>query len=75
MTDLNPTAILKMYRTQSSAILNEQVAKFSNMAVSDRMELLFYMIMHQNEILRHVHKMVAPEEANIIDMPEQEKGH
>lgn len=53
MGEVNPRDVLKLYRAQSPLGVCEDTEKFLLMPVSERMELLFYMIQHINLAMKH----------------------
>ena len=75
MTDPTPRGMLTMFRQKSDTFSNEQAEMFNKMPLKERLELLFYMMLHANKITRYLHDKIEPGEAEIIDMPEPEKGH
>lgn len=60
MTDLTPSGILKLYRTNMPEPEQQHITMFNAMIPSDRMELLFYMIMSGNAALQQIYQIINP---------------
>lgn len=70
MNDPTPSGILKLFRVNAPPFNIEQVDMFNSMAVSDRLELLFYMALSTNGILQFLHQKVVPGEGLTEQMPD-----
>lgn len=68
-----PQGMLKVFRQQSAMFDNEQAALFNKMPLKEKLELLFYMSLHNNMIVRALHEKMDPNLAPVQGMPESEK--
>jgi hypothetical protein len=67
-----PEGMLKVYRQQSSHWTGEQVKRFLKMPFADKLELVFYMLLHTNASLQHLHEQIDPN-AVVVPMPKLDK--
>lgn len=73
----NPTPrdMLKLYRASSHPFTDDQKLRFMAMPASERMELLFYMLMNTNVIVQMLHEKIEPGAAPTQSMPPVPRGH
>lgn len=64
---LSPREALKHYRLNSPPAVNDQAALFAKMKATERMELLYYMLAHNTNILQYLHGKIEPEAAGVTD--------
>lgn len=64
-----PKDMLREYRRQSTDFMRDQARQFGlSLNMTERVELLFYMLMHANTIMQALHARIAPEEAKTQGM-------
>jgi len=71
-TDATPRGMLTLFRQNMEGYDAEQVRLFNILSASEKMELLFHMIVNNNKGLQYIHHLIKPEEAKTQGMPEAE---
>lgn len=62
--DPTPKDMLREYRRQSTDFMRNQARLFGlGLNMTERVELLFYMLLHTNAGMQSLHARIAPEEA------------
>lgn len=66
--DPTPQSMLSEYRRAADDFATNQVKMFRSMSVKDQLELMFYMILHQNYGIQSLHARIDADEAKTVGM-------
>lgn len=68
---LTPPQALKRYRRHAPEPLLTHVREFNKMGINDRIELLFFMMLHSNQQLADVSESVGEPAPDLQNQPEE----
>ena len=69
-----PHDILKVYRQDASMEVMEHMQQFNKMSLDDRLEFIYFVLLHTNRSYMYLHEKMFPGET-VPHMPELKKDN